>query len=300
MSAARPPRRVFVAVGLYLLLTAVSVACGFGERREQADHLIGTARRLHDAGTAAVRVTTSFEPKEVTDRTIQTYPFTPPLTGAMDLSKRRVRLDSDRGPAIIFDDSTLYVHDFDEPTAERPWIRLDLDEVEPEDVDEPIVGFNAVSPVAWSELLAGALSGSVERGKTATVNGVELTHYTANVDREKMFTEFLDGMVDDRDLTELGEVFEVIGLRSLVTPAEVWLDGDGLPRKIIFEAEQRVDRHNVFSLTLTYELSDFGTPVQIDVPEEDRTIEVDTIQQLLAETGIEGLARAAQGAQPAP
>ncbi len=290
-------RRASVALVLCVLFGGCA---GFTERREHADYLIGTPQRLHDAKTARVVVTTTFKPKDVIDPTIQTYAFTAPLRGVIDLETRQVSLATDRGDALVYDKDRLYIRDLDDPQVDRPFVHVDLSGMDADDIESPIVGFNLVSPVVWTELMAGALSGSVHRGRTAKRNGVEVTRYRANVDRAKSFTEYLDGRLDENALADVEEIFRIIGMTAFVTPAEAWLDHDGLPRKLVYRAEQRVDRHNTFALTLTYELSDFGKPIDVKVPATDETVGVDSIRQLLAETGIEGLARAGASAPPAP
>ena len=285
MTASRT--RIALAVAVAVVLAA-GPACGFRERRARADFVIETADRVREAGGARMTMVSSLRPLEITDADIQTHPFPVPMQGTVDVAGRRAASAPASGrqgsePFLIFDRELLFARKLDAGGAERKWLRYDLGEVS--DPDDPIIGFNVVNPALWVELTGGALTGSVKQLGVRQVRGERLTHFEANFDREKAFEDVLD----DDAFERLTELFELMGVPSVVTPGQMWLDERGLPRRIVYEVEQRVDRNNAFELTLTFEFSAWGDKASIDRPATDDTIEVDGVLQLLGESGANRL-----------
>jgi hypothetical protein len=104
------------------------------------------------------------------------------------------------------------------------------------------------------------------------VRGVHTTRYRMNVDLDKAFGDAPD---------ELREAFaasrEIAGMSRLVHPGRVWLDDDGLPRRVEVRLKQQRSRREAIEMTLTLELFDIGEPVSIELPAEDDTLTVKDI-----------------------
>lgn len=271
----------------------LSTACGFQARKEEAEFVIDTPDRVRDRGTARIVWAQELTPIEVDDpQSVRAFGLPFRIGGDLDLSDRRSTafVVGDAGPSsdlplIAFDGDVVFLRRLTDPEGPRPWVSLDLSEVEEERIDDPTIGFNALNPAVWVDLLGGALTGSIEEVATEEVGGRPTTRYRLNVDREKAF----DDLPDDR-IQDLEEMFLLLGAEGIVTPAELWLDEEGLPRRFVYELEQRVDRRTAFRLTLTFDMSEFGTPVEITTPSEDEVIRVDGLRQLLAEFGADELA----------
>lgn len=284
------PRALGLLTTLALLL---STACGFQARKEEAEFVIATPNRVRDQGTARIVWKQQVAPIEIDDpQSVQAFGLPFRVGGDLDLSERRSTafVVGDAGPSpdlplIAFDGDVVFLRRLTDPEADRPWVSLDLAELEEERIDDPTIGFNALNPAVWVDLLGGALTGSVEEVGTEKLGEHRTTHYRLNVDREKAFEDLPDDRIKD-----LEEMFLLLGAEGIVTPAELWLDAEGLPRRFVYELEQRVDRRTAFRLTLTFEMSDFGTQTQITTPSTDEVIEVDGLRQLLVEFGADQFA----------
>lgn len=294
-----PARRV---AGLALVGALLASGCGFQERRAQADFVVDTAERVRQAGAAQLLMVQTLQPIQLTDTDIQIHPFPIPMAGALDIAARRTSpgvADEEtvlqvEGPLMVFDDEILYVRRLGADPGERTWAKLDLAEVG--DLDDPLIGFNIINPVLWVELLGGALTGSVERmGEDEGPDGEQLVRYRANFDREKAFRDEFD----DDEFQRLIERFELMGITDIVIPGQVWLDEDGLPRRIVYRAAQRVDRNNAFALVLAFQLSGYGGEAAIELPDPDETVEVEGILQLINELGAEQLMESFRAQIPA-
>lgn len=282
------PRRLLglaVAVGLL-----AAPACGFRERRVQAEFVVETADRARTASSVRIVMTQTLRALEITRTDIQTHLFPIPIAGSLDVAGRRAApgvtmpgAAPAETPFLVFDGELLYLHSLSPEEGERPWARVDLGEVE--DVEDPLIGFNVINPATWVELLGGALTGSIERVDEEKVDGERLVHYEANFDREKAFQDLLD----DDEFERLTTLFELMGVQSIVIPGEVWLDERGLPRRLVYEVEQRVDRRNAFELTLSFDFFEWGRDASIERPAEDDIVEVDGVLQLLGELGADQL-----------
>ena len=269
----------------------------------------------------------ALRPIELTDTDIQTHPFPVPVAGPIDVARHRAApgftvaedlpeafqgldLPQFEGappglgqpgerpgsfPFMIFDGDLLHLRRLQAEQRERAWARLDLGKIDDDDIDQPLIGFNIINPAIWVQLLGGALTGSIERVGTEEADGEQLVHYRANFDYEKAFED-----LDDDEFQQLTVLFEVMGIRSVVTPGEVWLDESGLPRRIIYRVEQRVDRTNAFALTLAFVLSDYGTDATVEAPGPDETVEVDGVLQLIGEFGADQLIESFRSQVPVP
>jgi hypothetical protein len=120
------------------------------------------------------------------------------------------------------------------------------------------------------------VSNGVEKVGTETVRGVETTHYRANVD----LTKAVDKEGVPRALHDaMDEIADAVG----TIPVDVFIDGDGLLRR-----EQLAMDFASFlpggsrrssgatdgapTITMTLDLYDFGTPVDVEAPPADQVV----------------------------
>ena len=161
----------------------------------------------------------------------------------------------------------------------KPWVKLDLGALMKQaglDVDlGSLAQGQSNDPTSGLRLLRGA--DSVTTVGTEQVRGTNTTHYRLQVSLDKAIAE---APPDQKDaLTKLASLYTV---RTF--PLDVWLDSDGRVRRYV----QTIDpatirlpaalaaRGNPFAgpLTLTYEMYDFGAPVDVKIPPADQVTDL--------------------------
>jgi hypothetical protein len=152
------------------------------------------------------------------------------------------------------------------------WLKLDpaalVDELgmSPEDL-----GLGA-QPTDFTQYLDQLrdVSRGVEEVGTEEIDGVSTTHYRAEIDLDKAYDAVPEQLRelagDQRD-----------ALRGVRVPVDVWLDDDGLLRRM----EYRFDAPSLgvpdagdASMTMTMNLSDFGVDVDVQAPPESETLDM--------------------------
>jgi hypothetical protein len=96
------------------------------------------------------------------------------------------------------------------------------------------------------------------------VHGVPTTHYTGVVDLRSLGTEHPEMKPSIDQLTEQSGISRV--------PIEVWIDDDGLVRRI----KQTLGGNGSglqMNMTMTTDLSDFGTEVNVEEPPADEVVD---------------------------
>lgn len=155
--------------------------------------------------------------------------------------------------------------------AGKEWVRLDLAKLAQQR------GLNLGSLLDSNPTPTGALAylrgstGTVQKVGTETVQGVKTTHYKATIDLEQAAKRATGPARDS-----IRRVINVAGVRRL--PVEVWVDGNGYVRKLIYT--QHSGRGQ--SAKIEMELHDFGTPVAVLSPPASSVVE---FQELLKPQG---------------
>jgi hypothetical protein len=135
------------------------------------------------------------------------------------------------------------------------------------------LGAGAYDPSSVLESLRG-VSGEPTVVGTDVVRGVPTTHYAATVDLADALAQLPE---DQRAMVEaqLGK------LGDGAIPIDVWVDDDGLPRRLAMDMGQMLGSLGLggdVSAVMTMELFDYGVPVDIEVPSPD---EVEPMTDLL-------------------
>lgn len=109
-----------------------------------------------------------------------------------------------------------------------------------------------------------AVTGDVETVGTEELRGVETTHYRAVVDPARV-AEQAPGEDGQTAQSLLGQLTSESGLAEI--PVDVWLDPDGLVRKLTLELTA-VDpaMSQTGSATVSFELWDYGKAIAIELP----------------------------------
>lgn len=294
-------RTVRSAALLIALVTTLALGgCGsIKERKERADRVIDSVDKAIAAGSAQMIVSSSFEMKlDQAERLAAGGAAADEANGASsfpvhaDLANGRavylVRgADGAAQPFRLYAGTTIYARRPPDQasTTQRPWVRLDLTGIDPDEIDNEVDIADAVqrlsqvqgveNPLFLLHLLRGTLSGSVEVVGEEQVGGVETTHYRLNIDREKAVDD------DDEDVQDAYEtLFKSMFATRTVFPGEVWLDDDGVPRKYSVTLKSKVRRRALADVRLTVEMFDVGNPVEIVLPGKDETSTVEGLGDL--------------------
>ena len=272
---------------------------GIKERKERADRVIDSVDKAIAAQSAQMTVSQTVEVK--LDRADRLAAGGMPADAASTETAFTAHADLARGrvaylvagpggaaePFRMYSGTTVYARRVgaQATTNPRPWVRLDLTRIDPDDIDNEVEVAEAVrrlaqiqaieNPLFLLRLLRGTLSGSVEEVGREQVGGVPTTRYRLNIDREKAVK---DDAEDVQDAFET--VFKSVFATRTVLPGEVWLDDDGLPRRYTVTLKSNVRRRALADFRLTVELLAIGEPVQIALPDASETAEVEGLGDL--------------------
>jgi len=284
-------RRGAIALGAATALALTLAACGLGDKERMADAVIGSVDQAHRAGTARGTLSASMRIAELPGDVAlgdvagggggQSFETTP-LAVQIDFGTGRALLAYER-PFQIFDGLTIYGVRFEAGEREaRPWVKIDMEasedlgELDPQQ-DPPVLLMNALSPVLLVDLVAGALTGSIERTGNDDIGGVAVTGYTANFDVEKTLRDTRRKAYDDDAREAVEDMFDALKIKGTVHEGEAWLDPAGLPRRFALTLPVEPRHGFVIDVELRLELTEFGGPVSIEPPSDAELLEVGSL-----------------------
>ncbi len=146
------------------------------------------------------------------------------------------------------------------------WIKIDLGS------DAELAGFDLgrfnelVDPALYLAYLQAASEDTEDLG-SEDVSGTETTHYRTTID--------LELALETAPASQQSTIQALIDAGTTLLPADVWIDGDGLVRKISFEFPA-TDQPGTGSVSM--ELSDFGVDVTFDTPAADEVTDIGELQ----------------------
>ncbi len=191
--------------------------------------------------------------------------------GAFDFERRtgriEVGIDAAQGApfseaTVVFVDSTAY---YGLPPGALPggkrWLQLDLQSLADASALDfgPLVQASQADPTQYL-LWLGALGPQVAKVGTATVRGVPTARYRAAVDLARLGEQAPPGQRDE--WRAYGETLRRrLGVETV--PVEIWVDGDGLVRRLRLEYASAAEGT---STAVTTELFDFGARVDAKAP----------------------------------
>ncbi len=164
--------------------------------------------------------------------------------------------------------------------ADTEWVSL------PSEADA--MAASPAGPVGAEELL-DVLAGVAEVSEVGSedVRGVATTHYTATVDADALVEmSAADAEAQGADPAEVDQAvaaLEAAGVELGVIPVDVWVDGDGLVRRVTM-AMSVAGLGSVggdgdgATMEVTAEYFDFGAPVDIVVPDPSEVTTIDPEQ----------------------
>lgn len=151
--------------------------------------------------------------------------------------------------------------------SSKPWFEAPADEVN----ESGTFSQGSNDPREFLEFLQNNGSEVTEVG-TEELRGVETTHLRTVLDPEKMIES-----ADADEKAEMEESLEGLGANGITEiPVDVWIDGDGMVRKMIMTMDMSnmdtgdddlgMDTSDM-KMVITMEMFDFGEPVDIEVPD---------------------------------
>jgi hypothetical protein len=189
---------------------------------------------------------------------------------------------------ILMDDGVVYMRSpvFEDVGTE--WVSLDPSKIDPAAAAQlGGFGMGTMDPSAYIGLFAGAFD--VKASGEQELDGVSTTHYVGTIDLAKVLEGFSDVVGEDVDaatkeqLEMAVEQFRMLGIDKKI-PFEIWIDEDGLPRRqrITMDFGDIVPGTEEASMEMTVDFSDFGEPVDIEIP---RRSEVTDVTEAMADAG---------------
>lgn len=297
--------RRLARAGTCAVLVATS-ACGLGDEAARADVIIDAMAAVADAGTAHGTL-------HVATRVVELPPSVVALGGGdgspggvqaavdvdvpaaelevqVDFGDRRASLTAPRSdePFQLFDG--LVVFGRRRAASERdarPWMRVDTEDLDDGggrlDVrqDHPSLAALAISPLLLVDLMAGPLSGSVDPAATEEVDGAATRRYDANFDIEKTLRRTRRSSYPETSRRAVEDLFDTLRVSGITHPGQVWVDGNGMPRRMVLRLRLRPQRGLEVDLVLRLDLRDIGAPVSLTMPSVDERLEVASVVQLL-------------------
>jgi hypothetical protein len=156
------------------------------------------------------------------------------------------------------------------------WVRLDLEEAgEEAGLDPDQLVPTETGPAALLQQLRGAED--IEDLGTEDVRGVATRHLRVTVDPERAADQAPEELRE-----QLRTYADATGLPDTY-PMEVWIDDDGLPRRIRTVLELDEATTGPVTQETTLELFDFGVSVDLTPPDADAVVDLDQLLQELAE-----------------
>lgn len=254
----------------------IVLLAGCGGTQAELDLLASAAERTEDAGSArfelAMGMTMGGRAAEAT------------ATGAFDNESRRATMSMDLGgfaqafgqapggpDALRLDmvlDGTIAYMRFPLLTGmlpgAKPWLRLDLVELSKREGFDlgQIQSFSDSDPRRTLDYLR-VVSGEIRTVGQERVRGVPTTHYRAAVDLRK-YADVVPA--EQRELVRKATETLVEQLGVGAVPVDVWVDGDGLVRRIALEFDTGAAASAPLATTMTMELYDYGARVDVALP----------------------------------
>jgi hypothetical protein len=141
------------------------------------------------------------------------------------------------------------------------------------DASSAVPGLGQSDPSQFLAYLETVSAGVIKVG-TKTIRGVETTHYAALLDPAKA-ADRADVPPSLRD--DLGKIRQQ-NAATVTIPADVWVDNDGLARRIQLKLDLAKmvgnDRETGLPvMTMSMDFYDFGVPVHVEAPPADQVTE---------------------------
>jgi hypothetical protein len=176
---------------------------------------------------------------------------------------------------VIVDDQVVYARGlpFGDAVPADTWVVADLTSENPVAVSlrELASGNNDASLLLY--YLLGATAPATDLGEE-TISGVPTTHMAATVDLDRALQlvpeEMRETLATNIADVRAGGVEPVLG-------AQAWIDADDLVHRVTFDYTLG-EAMGGGTMTVTFDLSEHGLPLDLGIPAPDETISIDDLQ----------------------
>jgi hypothetical protein len=258
---------------LLLVLTSLSllVACAEGPAPvSPRDAVLDAISAVYEAGTVHEEVKMSMSADGES--------FTFSAEADVDNENQRMGMTMDLGMLggtmeVVVDKGVFYMRSPTFQDVGTDWISVDPTKLDPAKAAQ-LGGFGAgtMDPSAFVGLFAGVFD--VKAAGEQEIDGVTTKHYVGTIDLKKVLEGFSDVVGEEvdavtREQLEMAlEQFEALGIDETL-PFEIWIDAEGLPRRqrVTMDFGDLVPGAEDARMEMTVDLSGFGEPVDIEVPD---------------------------------
>jgi hypothetical protein len=272
-------RRLLTVMLASVALALVGPACG-GSDEDPAATLAAASSKTIDAKSSKLALVMEMRPQSGSPTKIT-------AEGAFNYGSRQGTMTMDAGSMgmpglsgnieMILLGEQIYMKFPAGLLPGKPWLKIDLNTLgEQSGID--LAGLQQLGsndPSNFLRYLEGAGDDAKKVGEEK-VRGVDTTHYRATFDLEQVKADASADLKDDID-----EMIKQLGDSKV--PADVWIDGDGLARRMKFVFESIGEEK--LGMTITQELFDFGVKVEATAPPADQ---VSDFAELLQQAGQSG------------
>lgn len=264
--------------GILLALALALASCGNGD--SSSGTLADAAGKTLDARTAALSVAATAEVDGLPGARIRMEG-----DGQMDLERNLVRLDIEAAlpdddrriemeEVMTGNESVIYLRSprfLDRLPDGKEWVKIDLVKaskalgVDPTALSQ--ASQNDPAEILWFLHAVGR----VRQIGWENLDGVATNHYRAKVDVRR----YLDLVPEDQRADarrSVRRLIELMGGKSRI-PMEVWVDESDLVRRLAMDMKTSLPGGNSMRMTYDMRFSDFGSDVDIDVPDDEETID---------------------------
>jgi hypothetical protein len=176
---------------------------------------------------------------------------------------------------VVQDGKVSYIHfrAISENLPEgKAWIRSDGESVKVDGFEfGELEDVASADPRQLLEMLE-AVGGEVETVGVEELRGTETTHYRATIDP----AEYAKTATPE-ERADLGPLVEPLQAGVGEVPVDVWLDADGLVRKLSIEISAE-EQGEAGSASVSFELWDYGEDVEIELPPADAVVDASVLR----------------------
>jgi len=256
------------------LLGIVASGCSLGPREDWAKSMRNARDTAAKIGGAHVHVTVSLAVIQTTIRVVPSPLFTS-MDGVVNFKDRTNKVSatgagSTKASDVFYDDLVTYLPRSPGSIADHNgnmhWARYDFrNKPKPDKIDanDKLISLGyVIAPSLAVDLLKGVLAGSLKQLGTSQIEGDTVTEYAGKLAPDAA----------TRDLREqprvdgITRMFKIIGVSTDIFPIHVWMDSNGLVRRVELALKQQEDVVDSFRTTVDYTFTKFGPPTTVLVP----------------------------------
>jgi hypothetical protein len=173
---------------------------------------------------------------------------------------------------VLMDGGVVYMRSPVFEDVGTRWVSLDPSKMGPAAAAQ-FGGFwtGTTDPSAYIGLFAGVFD--VKAAGEQEIDGASTTHYVGSIDLKKVIERVSDVLGEHVDaatkeqLEMVVDQFGSLGIEETI-PFEIWIDDEGSPRRqrISLDLGKFVPGSEEASVEMTVDFSDFGKPVDIQIP----------------------------------